>query len=400
MSGVDDFSLAWLLAPLSVDTFLDEIWGTTHYHVKRCCPGYFDGILDGPSAAKHLLELFRPEPGPAWAVRLVRADEQRGPDDTYRLADGTLDLVRIRNGFADGYTVVFDGIEQYVRAVAALAHFIEVELNFATKVNAYVTPPDSQGFVAHYDEHDTLILQIQGSKIWHVYDGADVSPHLMRRRQPVDTAELAAPTDLLLEAGDVLYLPRGRVHTAETTSEQSVHLTVGVHAPTLFTLVSRELYSLSLSDDRVHTQLPPRHLADPDLRASVSSLVSEVAGYLEEPGVVAEALCALEDVLVKRGRCPPVGQAVSNVAGIDAHTRVVKYQPLYSRVATAAGGASLNFAQLVVNAGPDHQAALLFVSKSTEPFRVCDLPGLSAAQQTKLVRTLITSGFLVRLPDA
>jgi bifunctional lysine-specific demethylase and histidyl-hydroxylase NO66 len=60
---------------------------------------------------------------------------------------------------------------------------------------------------------------------------------------------------------------------------------------------------------------------------------------------------------------------------------------------------ALQFAQLAINAGPDHEAAMLFLSKSTEPFQVRDLPGLRAAQQTELARTLIASGFLVRLPD-
>ena len=118
---------------------------------------------------------------------------------------------------------------------------IEVELNFATKVNAYITPPESQGFVAHYDEHDVLILQIQGSKIWHLYDGADVPPHELRRDEEKSVAidGLPLPTDLRLEVGDVLYLPRGRVHAAESNSEPSVHLTVGIHAPTVLMLPSR-----------------------------------------------------------------------------------------------------------------------------------------------------------------
>jgi bifunctional lysine-specific demethylase and histidyl-hydroxylase NO66 len=339
--------------------------------------------------------LFRPEPS---AVRLVRGDEKHD-SDTYRLADGSLDLVRVRNDFADGYTVVLDSVEQYVRAIASLSHSIEVELNFATKVNAYVTPPGSQGFVAHYDEHDVLILQIQGSKIWHLYNGADVPPHEMRRREAVVTADLPLPTDVRLEVGDVLYLPRGRVHAAEATSEPSVHLTVGIHAPTLLALVTRALYSLSYRDDRVHTQLPPRHLDDADVRASVSVLMRDVVKALEEPSVIAEGLGELEDVLVKHGRCPPVGHAISNAVGIDGQTRVVKHQPLYSRVTAFARGVALHFAQLVVKAGLDHEAALLFVSRSTESFRVRDLPGLSAAQQTALARTLITSGFLVRLSD-
>ena len=78
---------------------------------------------------------------------------------------------------------------------------------------------------------------------------------------------------------------------------------------------------------------------------------------------------------------------------------MVKYQPLYSRVTDIPGGVALHFAQLVINAGSGHKDALQFLSKSTEPFRICDLPGLSAAEQTELARTLIVTGFLVRLPD-
>jgi bifunctional lysine-specific demethylase and histidyl-hydroxylase NO66 len=400
LSGVDvEFSLAWLLQPLPVEIFLGDVWGANHHHVKRDDPDYYERLLPGSSAIDQLLESFRCEPS---AVRFVRKDEKHG-SDTYRLADGSLDLVRVRNDLADGYTVVLDGVEQYARGIASMSHAIEVELNFATKVNAYITPPGSQGFVAHYDEHDVLVLQIQGSKVWHLYDGADVPPHEMCRREAVDQAGLPLPTDIRLEVGDVLYLPRGRVHAAEATSESSVHLTVGIHAPTLLALVTRALYSLSYQDDRVHTRLPPRHLDDAGVRAGVSGLVRDVVTALEEPGVIAAGLGELEDVLVKHGRCPPVGRAIANAAGIDGHTPVVKYQPLYSRVTAVAGGSkgyALHFAQLVINAGPDHKAALLFVSTNTEPFRVCDLPGLNAAQQIELARTLIASGFLVRLrPD-
>jgi bifunctional lysine-specific demethylase and histidyl-hydroxylase NO66 len=394
LSGVNvGLSLAWLLHPLPVDTFLDEIWGATHYHIKRGRADYFDGLLHGRSAVEQLLESFRLEP--SW-VRLVRGQEKHDAD---RLADGSLDIDRARNDFDDGYTIVLDNVEQYVRKVASLSHAVEVELNFATKVNAYLTPPGSQGFLPHYDEHDVVILQIQGSKIWHLYDGADLPPHTMRRREPVATAGLPLPTDVRLEAGDVLYVPRGRVHAAEATSEPSVHFTVGIHAPTLLALVTRALYSLSFSDDRVHTQLPPRHLDDPDVRAGVSGLVREVVNALKEPSVIDEGLDGLADELVKRGRCPPVGQGISDASGIDEQTRVVKYQPLYSRVTAVTTGVALQFAQLVINAGPDHEAAMVFLSKSTEPFRVRDLPGLRAAQQTELARTLIASGFLVRLPD-
>ncbi len=389
-----EFSLAWLLQPLAVQTFLDEIWGATHYHVERRRADHFDRLLPAVSAVEELLELVRPEPS---AVRLVSGGETKDPA-TYRLPEGGLDLVRVRNGFADGYTVILNGVEQYVRAIASLSHAIEVELNFPTRVNAYVTPPGSTGFVPHFDPHDVLILQIQGSKTWHLSDDAVVPPHQMQRCEGVAAAGLTLPIALHLQAGDSLYLPRGQVHAAQANSEPSVHLTVGIHAPTVLSLITHTLHSLSLRDDRVHARLPPRHLDDVGARAGLSGLVHAILGSIEDPSAVDDGLGSMEEVLVRRGRCPPVGPA-SNCLGIDGHTLVVKYQPLYSRVTTVPGGVALQFAQLSVSVSADHEAALLFASKSTEPFRVRDLPELTPAQQTDLARTLVVTGFLLRLPD-
>jgi bifunctional lysine-specific demethylase and histidyl-hydroxylase NO66 len=387
-------SLAWLLQPLAVEAFLNEIWAKTHYHVKRHRPGYFDSLLPALSAVENLLESFRTE---ASKVRLIREHDKESSDN-YRLADGSLDLVGVRGAYADGYTIVLEDVEQYMRAIASLSNAIEVELNFATKVNAYVTPPKSQGFVTHYDGHDVLILQIQGSKTWHLYEGADVPPHQLRREKKWVAEGLPSPTDLCLEVGDVLYLPRGLIHAAEATSEPSVHLTVGIHAPTALTFAAAALNALSFSDDRLNARLPPRHLDDADAQAALGDLLRDAAKILEGPDAIAGGLDALADILVRRGQCPPVGQ-VSSAIAIDGRTLVRKYQPLYSRVTGVGDGVVLQFASLSISAASDHKDALQFLSKSTEPFRVCDLPGLSASQQTELARSLIVTGFLVRLPD-
>jgi hypothetical protein len=390
-------SLAWLLQPLEVETFLSEIWAETHYHVKRCWAGYFDGLLRPSSAVEELLELFRHEPS---AVRLVRGKDKKSGRDSYGLGDGSLDVALIRNDFADGYTIVVDGVERYARAIASLSHSIEVELNFPIQVNAYITPPESTGLVPHYDDHDVLILQIQGSKTWHLYNGVDIPPHEIQRENEKAVAidSLPSPTDLRLEAGDVLYLPRGKVHAAETNSEQSIHLTVGIHAPTVLMLAIGALYSQSFHDDSLNARLPPRHLDDENIHATLGVLVGDAVKSVEDPSAIAGGLDALADVLVRRGRCPPIGK-ISNAAEIDGQTLVRKYQPLYSRVKAVGGGVALQFASLSVGAGPDHEAAMLFISKSTAPFRVCDLPGLGAQEQIELARSLIVSGFLVPLSD-
>ena len=397
LSGVDAaLSLAWVLEPLTVETFLDEIWANTHHHVQRDRPDYFDALLPGPSTAGALLEAFRHEPS---AVRMSRGKDKKGPD-TYRLADGSLNLDGVRNDFAAGYTVVLDGVEQYVRPVGTLARALEVELNYPTQVNAYLTPPQSTGLIPHYDDHDVLILQLQGSKTWHLYLGADLPPREIQRDKDkaVDLAGLPAPTDLRLQAGDVLYVPRGRVHAAEANAEPSIHLTVGIHAPTVLMLAIGALYSQSFHDDRLNARLPVRHLDDPDLSATVQALVREAVDAVDDSAAVADSLGLLADVLVRRGTCPPVGQ-IASAKAIDEQTRVAKYDPLYSRVKVADDGVTLDFASLSISAGSDHDAAMRFISNSTSPFRVGDLPGLHAKQQTDLARTLIVSGFLVRLPE-
>jgi ribosomal protein L16 Arg81 hydroxylase len=397
LSGVDfEFSLAWLLHPISVETFLAEIWAKTHYHVARHCADYFETVLPGPSLTEDLVAVFCQESS---ALRLMRETDKKGAD-SYRLDDGSLDLVGIRNDFADGYTIVLDGVERHIRAIAALSQSIEVELNFPVQVNAYITPPRSQGLVPHFDDHDVLILQIQGSKTWHIYEGVDVPPREIQREKDkaVGIEDLPSPIDLQLEAGDVLYLPRGKVHEAETNSEPSIHLTVGVHAPTALMLAVGALYAQSFHDDRLNAQLPPRHLDDADQRAALDALMRDTVKTVEDPSALARGLDTLADVLVRRGRCPPVGP-ILNAVGIDEQTLVRKYQPLYSSVKAEPGGVTLQFASLSVGAGPDHKAAMEFVSRSTEPFRVGDMPELSERQQIELARSLIVSGFLVRLED-
>jgi ribosomal protein L16 Arg81 hydroxylase len=387
-------SLAWLLQPLPVDAFLGEIWGATPHHIKRGRAGHFDGLLPGSPSVERLFEHVRPEPS---EVRLVKGGEDRDPD-AYRLADGGLDVDRIRDGFAEGYTVVLNGVERYVRAIASLSHAIEVDLNFPTRVNAYLTPPESTGFAPHYDPHDVLVLQIAGSKTWQVSGDDVVAPREMQRGMGVGTPELSSLTDVCLEPGDVLYLPRGQVHSAQTQSEPSLHLTVGLHAPTVLTLLTHLMYSLSLTDDRFHARLSPRHLDDDGVRSGLGDVVRDALKAVEDPGALEGALGTMENVLVRRGRCPPVGR-IADTAAVDGRTLVQKYQPLYSRVASVPNGIALQFSQLSMNAGSDHEAAMRFLSASTKPFRVSDLPGLNTTQQAELARSLILSGFLIRLSD-
>lgn len=137
--------------------------------------------------------------------------------------------------FADGATVVLQGLHRTWPPIADLTSKLSAELGHPVQVNSYITPPQSQGFSPHYDTHDVFVLQIEGRKQWRVHE--PVRPHPTPDETWEKVAGLVAerateaPTlDVTLEPGDCLYLPRGFIHSATALGETSIHLTFGIHA--------------------------------------------------------------------------------------------------------------------------------------------------------------------------
>lgn len=391
---IDKPSLAWLLHPISLDQFLGTIWGKKHHHIRREQPGYFSGIISA-SQLEDYLNTARP---PIPAVRLIKGKESIAPD-SFRFSSGELNLVRIRNEFVAGYSIIINGLEQYCPPISAITHMIEFELNFESQINAYITPQSSQAFHAHFDDHDVIIMQIEGSKTWYLYEGIDVMPRDFSCRDTFPENDLPTPLTLRLEAGDVLYVPRGMVHAAQANEAPSIHLTVGIHAPTIKSLLMNALEALSLRDNRPLERLPPRALDDPVVRDCFGDRVRDVISAMGDPDVIADGWGAVQDALIRRGRCHSVGQLVANAVDanrVNSETLVAKYWPLYSRVLATDKGVALQFGQSLVSADASHRAAMLFLSKSASPFKVCELPDLNAAEQIELARKLIIDGFLVK----
>ncbi len=93
--------------------------------------------------------------------------------------------------------------------------------------------------------HDVFVLQIEGAKRWVIHE--PVLPDPLRDRPWTDhraaVADRAAHgtphLDTMLRPGDVLYLPRGWLHSAQAQGQVSIHLTLGVHAWTRYALAEQ-----------------------------------------------------------------------------------------------------------------------------------------------------------------
>lgn len=130
--------------------------------------------------------------------------------------------------------------------------------------NAYLTPPNSQGFAPHYDDIEAFVLQLEGSKHWRVYSPRSPQEHLPRISSENFTQdEIGEPLlEVKLEPGDLMYFPRGFIHQAETVEgKHSLHITLSMYQKTSYADLLEALVPVALqtainSDVRFREGLP------------------------------------------------------------------------------------------------------------------------------------------------
>lgn len=226
-------TLEHLLSPVSPAEFFRETWERSSLLLRRTDKGHFDGLLTVEDIERHVFgnrnlspAAFRVCKGSemleasAWCEQLVRDDASvlvASPDKL---------LAALRRGFSlylhfpermfPGLAATLTGLERALR-VTALSHLI-------------IAPPRAQGFLPHTDPYGVFVLQLSGRKTWHTYGvrnplGASrgVDHHHLANEVPAERFELSA--------GDVLYLPRGAVHSAHTCDTGSIHLSLAVVPP-------------------------------------------------------------------------------------------------------------------------------------------------------------------------
>jgi ribosomal protein L16 Arg81 hydroxylase len=142
---------------------------------------------------------------------------------------------RFQSLVASGATLVLNTLEAHSAAARRLSDEVHRFCGFPTRSNAYVSFGGNGSFGAHWDTHDVVVLQLVGRKRWRV------SPPTFPLPLPGHTSSASALTppptctlDVLLEAGDALYLPRGWWHDVTPLPEPSLHLSVGIYVPSVF----------------------------------------------------------------------------------------------------------------------------------------------------------------------
>lgn len=220
-----------LLAPFPQEEFIASTWGKTYQHVQGT-PGKFSHLLAWDQLNKilqqHRLDFPR--------LRLTQNGQSLPANSYLRYATGgrrkitipRLQQDKLTQQLSEGATLVLDAVDELSEPLRELAEGLELFFHEHIQINAYAGWRTSQGFDLHWDDHDVFILQLTGRKQWKVYG--------MTRAYPLvqDIEQAQKPTheplwEQTLQAGDLLYIPRGWWHVARPLDEPTLHLTVGVH---------------------------------------------------------------------------------------------------------------------------------------------------------------------------
>ncbi len=254
-------------------TFVEKVWATRP-SVHRADPDALAAMLDLDGVDRLLTSSALRTP----ALRLAKDGEVLPSSRFTRSAtlagtalSGLVDARRVLDLFDEGATVVLQGLHRYWPPLTDLIRDLELTLGHPGQANAYLTPPSSQGFALHTDNHDVFVLQTYGRKLWEIHDSDE--------RQEVP-----------LEPGTSMYLPAGTPHAARTQDQASLHITVGINQLTWRHLLDT-LTKRALGDDELDAALPAGYLDDPavlsnELRPRLEKLATAIASV--DPTEVAE----------------------------------------------------------------------------------------------------------------
>ena len=382
-----------LISPCTVDDFFQHHWEKQFLHVARNEPNYFEAILNTldiddflsqqnlqPDAIK-LVRQGVEIPQTAWTKNAVSSH-----DATVAIA---ADVEKILQHYHQGATIIINGAQKTIPSLLRACVVLEQELKIPMQNNIYITPPKAQGFSMHYDTHDIFSVQIKGSKTWRFYDTGENIP---TQKQPF-SQEPKLIKELTMQAGDLLYMPRGAVHEAFSSEEATIHVNFSIKPRYGFHLIE-ELAQLAEKEAVFFRRTTPhgfnteedRHTYIADFKAHFHLLLDKYGAEL--------LLKNQENLFVKNQIMNHKGRFQDALASeqLTLETIVVR-RTGFSVLTSKEGNATLvKYGNQEIKIPEFIENAIFFQDK---PFKIRDIRGLVTHKgKLDLVRELLRAGFL------
>lgn len=394
-SSPDRAIVEWLLGPVSIDDFARKYYEKAPLHIPRNREGFYDRFFS-------LSELER-----------VVYHTDIANDDLYAAKDGTvsrkesylrkvdpkskaadtklvIDSDRVSALFAHGCSIVVDKITTRSPGMAGLCSAISTFFRLGAGANVYLTPGgEQQGFRAHYDTHDAVIIQIEGTKHWRVYDWGTELALQTQNFNPKKHVVGEPKLELEMRPGDLLYLPRGVIHEARSSDALSLHVTIGLYPITWIDVLWETIENAGeeLALRRSASVDVPANFEDPELVAALArALSSEKIKAAEQK---------LRDAFLSERSNDLAGQLrqIALLRTLDEHSWI-SIRPHMVYVLEDGDETKLSFSRKTVKLQRG-AAQIVRALQSAEPICVADLIA-AEPKAVEIVRQLIAEGFAVQ----
>lgn len=201
-------------------------------------PFIFKNALDVSSISwKEINELYQRADPTDWQFKFRKGEII--PKEAY--VGSFNDVGRIRHRFnktavyqylQDGATMVYNRIdnEPFVDTIAKqVAQFAQAQ----TVVSGYLAFGSSSSYRNHWDTRDVFAVQLIGKKHWTISAPNFDMPLYMQQAKdmPHITPSKTVDMEVILEAGDILYIPRGWWHNPMPMNCETFHLAIGTFPP-------------------------------------------------------------------------------------------------------------------------------------------------------------------------
>ncbi len=278
-------ALAWcrsLIGGMDVEQFNDTIRERRWARFERAFSAEAVDALFNPTRFELLLGQ---DAIPIACVDIFDGDHLRRLTDLHTKS-GKSCLAVIADNFRAGSTIRVRDVDRLdarlSRCVAALTRLLQAQC----QVNLYLTPQARTGFPPHFDITDVLVVQCSGSKQWSLhpdYTGSVELPLPDVAWDPDRFRPVGEPQVVTLAAGDVLYLPRGVMHSASCTTRLSMHLTFSVAPLTWADLIGEAMRHAARNDIALRRRVafPRDASADPSLAGELRTAMTRLANQVD-----------------------------------------------------------------------------------------------------------------------
>ncbi len=381
----------WLFRPLSYDEFKAKYFERDVCVLHRKTPNYYGNLL----TIGDLDTIFTTHRVSHPEIALVQKDKDI-PTPSYTAENGRIDTAKAARFVAQGATIVFTQLQSRLPELGRLCAELESLFSQRMQTNIYLTPADAQGFDPHWDTHDVFVLQISGTKHWTIYD---TQIELPLRGQSWNNGDYKAgpvSNEFEIGPGDMVYIPRGVIHSAKSSSETSLHITTGLMGSKWTDLILQAVAAAATEEKSLRESLPLGWARDDNTvdldamyRERIATLFARIKAapppFAELTDELKEHYGSLSSGLLKRS-VDATAISPSTVVRLPAGTGWELHnddEACYIR----AGAKELRL--------PARALPILQSFKHHGTARIADLPGaIDDAGKLVLVRRLITEGLL------